>query len=77
MMHVILSMHKCNCAKNIYDCLEYFVLKVEVEVGDKELEGNVGYGFMLFYLLKLKGIMMKPGKTYLFKTRIPIYLKPP
>lgn len=72
-MHAILSNFKCDWAKHIYDCLEYFVTKAGVEEGDKQLSVNVGYGFMLFYLLKLKGITLKLSSevqlnTYLFKT---------
>lgn len=59
----------------MYDCLEYNVLKAGVETGDTELRGNVGFGFMVSYLLKLKGIVFRLGSevqphTYLFRTTI-------
>lgn len=53
-MNAIISNFKCDCAKHVYDFLEYFVLKAGVEVVGKELKANVGYGFMISYLLKLK-----------------------
>lgn len=57
---------------HIYDCLEYFINKARVKDRDKELEVYVGYGFMLSYLLKLKGVPMGKGSeihpnAYLFK----------
>lgn len=74
-MHAILSDFKCDGAKHIFYCLEYFVTKAGVEVGDKELGVNVGHGFMISYMLKLKGIALKLGfevhpNTYLFITSL-------
>lgn len=61
LMHVILCNFKCDWAKHIFDCLEYFIVKVGVVESEKELRCNVGYGFMVSYLLKLKGISLKSG----------------
>lgn len=52
--------------------MEYFISKVGVKDGDKEFEVNVAYGFMLSYLLSLKGIPLGKGSevhpnAYLFK----------
>lgn len=60
-MHVVLSYFKCDWAKHIFDCLEYFINKVGVKDGDRELEVNVGYGFMLSYLQSLKVIPLGKG----------------
>lgn len=75
LLHAILNNVGCDWARHVYDCLEFYVLKAGVEESDSELKGNVGYSFMIYYLLKLKGIFLKPGlevhpHTYLFKTSI-------
>lgn len=72
LMHVVLFDYKCDWVMHIYNCLEYFINKVGVKDGDKELEVYVGYGFMLSYLLKLKGVLIGKGSevhpnAYLFK----------
>lgn len=46
-MHAFLLDFQCDQANQIFDCLEYFVLKAGVEAGDKELGVNVGYGFVV------------------------------
>lgn len=72
LMHAILTNFKCDWAKHILDCLEYFVNKVAVNEDDRELAVNVGYGFMLSYLLSIKGVPLGKGlevhpNAYLFK----------
>lgn len=72
LMHAILNNSKCDWAKHILNCLEYFINKVVVSEGDRELAVNVGYVFMISYMLKLKGVPLIKGSeihpnAYLFK----------
>lgn len=74
-LSAILSNFKCHWANHIYNCLEYYVVKADVKEGDDELSVNVGYSFMIAYLLKLNGVNLKAGSevyphTYLFRTTI-------
>lgn len=61
LISAILNNFKCDWPKHIYGCLEYYGLKAAVKERDVELKVNVGYRFMLAYLLKLKGVSLKPG----------------
>lgn len=42
LMHAVISYFKCDWAKHIFDCLEYFINKAGIKDGDRELEVNVG-----------------------------------
>lgn len=72
LMHAKLSSIKYDLEKYIFECLEYYVNKVDVKEGDAEFEVKVGYGFMISHLLKLQGVPVGRGSevhsnTYLFK----------
>lgn len=56
----------------MFECLEYYVEKADVQEGDTELKVNMGYGFMISPLLVLQGVSTSKGSevhptAYLFK----------
>lgn len=61
LMHAILSSSKYDWAKYVFECLEYYINKAAVTEGDKELEVNVGYGFMISHMLKLQDVPLGKG----------------
>lgn len=73
-LRAIISRYKCDWARHVFNYLGAFVLKA-ITLGSGVIQGNVGYGFLIAYLLKKKGVKMSEGvkihsHTYMFKTLI-------
>lgn len=73
-LHAIVSNYKCGWTRYIYGCLVTFIQKVGVQ-GSGVIRTNVGYGFLISELLRVKGIKMSKGveinpQTYLFRTTL-------
>lgn len=73
-LHAILDNFKCDWAKHIFESLGMFGFK-GFKKGSKDLHANVGNGFMIAYLLGLKGVTLSEGseinvQAFLFRTLI-------
>ncbi|XP_031116284.1 uncharacterized protein LOC116019999 [Ipomoea triloba] len=73
LLSAIMENYPCNWPQIIFNFLRSYVERA-VNVGSKSLNQKVGFGFLVQYLLHLKGIKLRPGvpvhrNTYLFKTK--------